>query len=229
MSIKAEVEQLIKEQIDPLLSDNKLMDTFFSLLMNDDFAHRLIDRLFSGQPSELIQILQKDPTITQSKNRITIFNSIAYMIAVETDSDLLVDELILLLVAKGIDFHVDGDLDHKFIRHVMNLGDLESVSVTLGAKLDFLDNYGMTCFSTCIDRRLRNKIAHGDYLIDNEGKFRTIEKKGRKEVDLKSKLEKLECFNNLMATRLYDALVRIGKVPPLDSGKKDKDKSTATA
>jgi hypothetical protein len=90
------------------------------------------------------------------------------------------------------------------MRHATSLADLESASVSLAAKLDFLKACGLPCFEKYIDRKLRNKIAHTDFVISKEGKFRMFDNDKRKEVAVEQKLEMLQCFTSLIYARLME-------------------------
>ena len=101
---------------------------------------------------------------------------------VELIGNAFVDQTILLLIAGGRDLHLGPDYNRRYVRHAASLADLESPSVPLSVKLDFLDSNGLSLFSKWIGRSLRNKIAHLNFVID-EGNFKI----GNKRIDLQQK------------------------------------------
>jgi hypothetical protein len=117
-----------------------------------------------------------------------------------------------MMAAKGNDFHIEPDFDHNYIRHATSLEDLESASATLGAKLDFLKTCGFPCFEKYIDRKLRNKIAHTNFTISDEGVFRVFQNKKRKQVLIGQKLEILQFFISLINERLFEKIKIIVKI-----------------
>jgi hypothetical protein len=63
-------------------------------------------------------------------------------------------------------------------------------------KLEFLEENEITFFSKWIDRDLRNRIAHSDYEINDEGQL-VLEAKGKKNtVDIKQKLDVFFQYSN---------------------------------
>jgi hypothetical protein len=52
---------------------------------------------------------------------------------------------------------------------------------------------GLSFFEKCIDRTLRNDIAHANFKIADDGRFFQLTKKGKREVDV---LQKLQCFSH---------------------------------
>jgi hypothetical protein len=201
--LKFQIETAVKEQIDPLFDEKPVMEKWFRLMNSENSAKRIIKKL-SGQPSELIKVLGSDPKAKGSKEKSTLLKAFSYLLSVEVDGNLLVDIFILMMVAKGNDFHIEADYNHKFIRHATSLADFESMSVSLAAKLDFLKACGLPCFEKYIDRKLRNKIAHTDFVISKEGKFRMFDNNKRKEVVVEQKLEMLQYFTSLIYARLME-------------------------
>jgi hypothetical protein len=90
---------------------------------------------------------------------------------------------VLLLVAKGVDFHLEPDYEHRYTRHARSLEEIESPGLPL-SKLDFLKLNGLTFFSKWIDRDLRNCIAHLDFEIDDNVDLIVLRKAKRRRIDL---------------------------------------------
>ena len=91
-----------------------------------------------------------------------------YLIETELIGTVYVDRVLLLLIGKGIDFHLEPDFNHRYTRHATSLEDIQAPSISLAAKLDFLEANNLTFFNKWINRNLRNKIAHLDYTIKND-------------------------------------------------------------
>jgi hypothetical protein len=75
--------------------------------------------------------------------------------------------IILLLIACGKDFHVEGTRDFPTTFHAATVEDLESPSIGLTVKKRFLERCGLNTTAKLIDTCLRNKIAHLN-LTENE-------------------------------------------------------------
>jgi hypothetical protein len=118
--------------------------------------------------------------------------AIVYLTYVETIGDFYVNLTILLLTAKGIDFHLEPDYDHRYTRHAHLLEEIESPSIPLSTKLDFLKLNGLPFFSEWINKTLRNDIAHINFEISEKGDFIALRKGKRKKINL---TEKFITFN----------------------------------
>jgi len=114
---------------------------------------------------------EKIEDFPKHKKAINVVGAFGYLAMVETAASIYVDLTILILIAKGQDLHLGPDRKHMYIRHAMSLEDLESPTLPLSVKLDFLDLNGFPFFSKWIDRDLRNKIAHLDFDFDQNGNF----------------------------------------------------------
>jgi hypothetical protein len=125
-------------------------------------------------------------------------DAITYLLETELMGTAYIDRVLLLLIGKGIDFHLEPDYDHRYARHATSLEDLQAPSLSLAIKQDFLEANDITLFSKMIDRPLRNKIAHLDYIIENDC-FYYKDRKGKKtQVNFSEKIRIL--------TEYYDAL-----------------------
>lgn len=132
----------------------------------------------------------------ESQKSLSFMEAFNYLSSVELVGTLFVDLAILLLIGKGYNLHMEPDYEHRFTRHAASLEDLESPTLPLSIKLDFLELHGLTFFSKWIDRVLRNKIAHLNFVIDENGDFFMLSKKGRrKKVDLSKKFSRFaNCY-----------------------------------
>lgn len=79
---------------------------------------------------------------------------------VESLGNTIVNLVVMLLVADGRDFHIECQHTTPRIKHAMTIKDLEIERVSLTTKLNFLRENGLKKFSSLVDTRLRNIIAH---------------------------------------------------------------------
>jgi len=89
----------------------------------------------------------------------------SYLGLVESLGTALADILIMLLVANGIDFHIDRSWKSPQIKHALTMKDLEDKNITLGMKLSFLRQNGISTLSSIIDTETRNQIAHMKFQV----------------------------------------------------------------
>ena len=65
--LKGQIEAAVKEQIEPLFKERSIVEKWHRLLLSMDSADRIVKRLFSGQPSELLKSLCENPDLKKSK------------------------------------------------------------------------------------------------------------------------------------------------------------------
>ncbi len=187
-----EVEQEVKQQLVPLFAD--FYPSSAKFLMYKKYRLAFSERISKANQfnnyivglTEIIGPISSTDTKDKRKSKV-LLGALLYLSEVELLGNILVDEAILLLVAGGADLHLEPDYEHRYVRHVNSLEDLQSPSLSLSVKLDFLDSNGLGCFSKWINRPLRNKIAHLDFDIDEEGHF----KLGKKTINLG---QQMKCF-----------------------------------
>ena len=149
-----------------------------------------------GWPESLIDIITKPGGIA-----VELF---AYLGAVETLGNTIVDIVVMLVIANGRDFHIEGKYGTPRVRHVEEISDLHGVALT--AKLNFLRDNGIKTLPSMIDSNLRNDIAHLNFKFDPEKKDIFIRKKPARDV-LAEGLRRLN-----MVFEVYDELQKIEKV-----------------
>jgi len=149
--------------------------------------------------------------ITPSESKITrcLTDVLEYLTSIETNGDLAVNLMLLLLTADGDHIHLQPDREHLYIRHAMQLKDLETPSLSLGNKRDFLVSHGLAFFEKWINTTLRNKIAHADFHIDTEGSFFIIKEKEdgtktRTPFDISKELSTFRMYNNAFLSMLME-------------------------
>ncbi len=92
----------------------------------------------------------------------------SYLGLVETLGTGLADILIMLLVANGIDFHLERSSKFPRIKHAITMKDLKDDWIPLASKLTFLRENGITTVPTTIDTKTRNRIAHMNFNINGK-------------------------------------------------------------
>lgn len=194
-----EIEEEVRKQLAPLFA------VFYTDSPRFEIYKRHIPQFIERmrKPKVLLTTLAETMNICASAQektsypRVRVFiGAVTYLAFAEIYVDIFVNQVILLLIAGGHDLHLEPDYKHRYTRHVNSLEDLDSPALSLSVKLDFLEVNGVPFFSKWIDRPLRNKIAHLEFEINDNGEFFIFEEKGRKKVDLFRKLQTLaEYFN----------------------------------
>jgi hypothetical protein len=184
-----EIEVEVRTQLEPLFLEFYRGSKMYKAYC--EYLAKLVERINRSQ--DFFDIVKLAYEAQAEPKAITALHTLLYLTQIELVGTSYVDMMILLLTAKGIDLHLEPDYNHRYTRHVTSLEDLESPSLTLNVKLDFLKMNGLSFFEKCIDRSLRNDIAHANFKIDDNGKFFQLTKKGKREVDM---LQKLLCFYN---------------------------------
>jgi hypothetical protein len=159
---------------------------------------------------QTIPACEKIEELPKYRKARNIVNAFGYLAEVETTASIYVDIAILILIAKGQDLHLGPDRKHMYIRHAMSLEDLESPTLPLSVKLDFLDLNGFSFFSKWIDRDLRNKIAHLDFDFDENGNL-LLTNGERKEIKLEEKIFSFVKYLDVMATVFGEELEKTRK------------------
>ena len=145
---------------------------------------------------------------------MTFQNAIYYLSLIEVLGNNYVDQTILLLIGCGYAFHLEPYETHRYIRHAKTLEDIESPSVTLSIKLDFLYNNGFTFFKKWIKRNLRNKIAHLDFEIDKKGFIlfkEHINQKKMTKINLGEELNTFLCYFTCVSEIFTEEIMKTGK------------------
>lgn len=108
------------------------------------------------QASEITIKLDDD----YKKVKSELYATFSYLGFVESLGNTTVDMVVLLLIANGIDFHIECQHRTPRMIHATKIEDLERERVSLTTKLNFLRDNGLKVFTSLIDTKLRNKIAH---------------------------------------------------------------------
>lgn len=89
-----------------------------------------------------------------------------YLGLIESVGNTLVDIIIMLIVANGIDFHIE--CRNRRIKHTTSIKDLEKERVPLSYKMEFLEDNGIKTLTSIIDSHIRNQIAHLSFTIKQD-------------------------------------------------------------
>jgi len=158
---------------------------------------QILERLI--RVNATMRALVESTPLLQSKKMsprfFCVLRAIIYLFYVELVGNFYVNLAMLLLVGKGHVLHLEPDRKHGYIRHATSLKEIELA--TLSVKLDFLKSKGLDLFRKWIDTSLRNKIAHSDFDVDDNGNFFLVNAKGqRKKVDLMQKMQTFMDYYN---------------------------------
>ncbi len=195
-----ELYDQIKEQFAPIF--NKFYKTSSSYKKYLESYTQLNSRLLRIQSigedmNELQEIVSSKDIPSKYHGIMTAF---AYLLRVEVLATFFIDLTLLLLIDEHTCLHLDPDDTHKFVRHASSLEDIESPDLPLSRKLAFLETHKITFFKRYIDKTLRNRIAHGNFFVDVNGDFYTINPKGNKnKEDLIQKINKLTNLINALS------------------------------
>jgi hypothetical protein len=125
----------------------------------------------------------------------TIQWMLAYLGLVESLGNIMADTLVFLLVANGIDFHIESRHSTPRIRHALNPEELEKEQVSLATKLNFLKQNGIEKTALVINTKLRNDIAHMNIKV--KGNVVLIRGQPAKEKTFDNSLRLLHAFNKM--------------------------------
>jgi hypothetical protein len=200
MAIK-EVENDVNEQLIALLNEDSILESL-KVMMSDKST---IDRLkrarnFAKQNQELFFILRQQ--VKGNKRFETFIDALFYMFQFEVYTSLNVDFLMFLLMEKNSDFSLNYER-RKTQTQICSVDDL--FEIPLGTKLDYLASKKnkIDCFRKYAKTTLRNKIAHMDFKIDEEGHFFIYDAlKGFEEINLKEALTNLANLNSMVQHKI---------------------------
>lgn len=163
-----QINRKIEAELKPFLESIKRMDrksANFRLFKQaiHDFSPKY------GHAWKIFDFIARDMewyTEYAAKEEVTTL--FAYLGLIESLGNTFVDLLVMLIVANGIDFHVENIHETPHIRHANSIEDLEKNRVPLGTKLNFLKDNGITELAKSIDSKLRNDIAHLNFDIKDD-------------------------------------------------------------
>jgi len=214
--IPADIKNQVESQLQPLFSNFYASSEQYVLYKKYEdyyeYKFRKADDFF-GVTYELnnfylLEGLSKSKVDPIDQKRHLNFNyAFNYLMLVETIGTLYINQVILLLIGSGHTFHLEPDINHRYIRHAKSLEDIESPVISLASKLDFLAEHGLSFFSKWIDRQLRNRIAHLDFDIDEKGDFFIIKNK-KKKINLLKKIKEFEMYSKLLDNIFYEEIYK---------------------
>jgi len=121
-----------------------------------------------------LQLQQSKISETGQKKQNTIIDMFVYLGLVESIGAMIIDFAILLLIAYGVDFHVERTHDFPRIIHAETFEDLQSSNISLTSKINFLERHRLEMTAKIVNTDLRNKIAHLNLTsndLDKEGEL----------------------------------------------------------
>jgi len=121
----------------------------------------------------------------------TLVNLFGYLGLVESIGTAMVDFALILLILNKRAFHIEHQRAVPSIRHATSLKDFEDAMTTLGAKLGFLRQNSLDFFANMIKKQLRNRIAHLQFEIDDNGNAWYKKKKQKKTIDVDAEIREL--------------------------------------
>lgn len=158
----------IKSELEPFLDrirmtpQDRLLDfkaSYLKFITRYEQSSKIVEFIMFGQIAE---VDDNAPISDQ------LFDLFFYLGLVESFGNCYVDLLVMLLIANGRDFHIETMHSTPRIKHVNSMNDLEKEKVPLTTKLNFLKDNGIKTFSSIIDSKLRNIIAHLNFeIIEN--------------------------------------------------------------
>jgi hypothetical protein len=190
--IVSELEPFLdKLRMGPMDSIHGFEDSYRKFMARIEDANSKINFLMIGQTVE---------EISGSSISKQVFDLFFYLGLVESYGNCFVDLLVMLLIANGKDFHIESLHSSPRIKHVNSMNDLEKEKVPLTTKLNFLRDNGIDTFSSIIDSRLRNDIAHLNFKINEN----TIIIRGKPTSDLiRSSFDKLMTATTSVSMSLH--------------------------
>jgi hypothetical protein len=149
------------------------VEPFLDCLRTDPAVYSKFARAYSSFSKRV----QRAATITlklthdASKVHSNLYKTFSYLGFIESYGNTIVDLLVFLCVATGIDFHIECQHTTPRIKHAETIDDLENERVPLTTKINFLRDNGLIVFSSLIDTELRNTIAHMKFEIKGDEVF----------------------------------------------------------
>lgn len=193
-------EDYFKEQIVALLNENSTLDALANILKLESNRKMLVKaRNTIKQMQPLIMALRQTKEVKQSRINETVIDAIFYLFSVEASATLLVNFFTILMHIKGIDHNIPAIRYGKKLRlHATSLEDLASTYIPLTSKLEYLKFCKFPYFENYINTNLRNKIAHMDFEIRDNGDFFLSEEKTdkKKKINILQELDRLLDFNS---------------------------------
>ncbi len=117
-----------------------------------------------GNKVSSISVFENNSKRPESSPIVKMF---MYLGLVESLGVAFINLIMLLLITCGSDFHIEQHHHIPRIIHAETIEDLQSTSIGLSSKVEFLKNNGLTRTSKLVNTDLRNKIAHLN-LSENE-------------------------------------------------------------
>lgn len=151
------IQKEITEELMPLLDNLRTKRADYELFKRayKRFQSEFNQALKYGQRFARYSAL---PTDASPSLKDTVYALFSHVVLVESLGNSLLDMIVMLLVANGKDFHINRG---KGIGHINKIGELHNVS--LGRKVFFLKDNGITKLTKFVNTTLRNKVSHLEF------------------------------------------------------------------
>lgn len=198
---KSSMYSKLKSSIAPLKKEleDETSKTYAFIKSNSKALHSSLLRDLEVL-SVIGDLLDEIKKITNLKIR-SLLNLFYYLGLVESVGIDMIDNVLILLIACGHDIHIE----RRYIEHVSCFEDLEKIE--LWKKLEFLEEHDLKPVASIFDRRLRNRIAHINFIIEDDG---TVKTKEGSPIDIYAKISSLQ--TNLMCLNLVTIDIELPRI-----------------
>jgi hypothetical protein len=173
-----EYTNLLKS-VSPLVETIKTSDSAKQSLR--PYAQTLMDRF--EKSAERMKLFKEDAHAEGKDELTTLRKAFLYLGIFESSVTNLVDLVLMVFVINHHDFYVYSNR-----AYARRLDDLDNAS--LGEKLAFLNYHRLEVFSQNLNKDLRNKVAHMDFDVNEDGTISV----GQQKFDLEYEILQLSAF-----------------------------------
>jgi len=149
----------IKSELEPFLNSLRAMDTSSRNFKLFKQAYSYFENKHK-RAGKIVHTIFQAERISSRKVKDVVYMLFIYLGVIESIGNSIVNILVMLLIANGMDFHIERAHDFPRIKHAASIRELEKERVPLTTKLNFLKYNGITELTSIIDSKLRNTIAH---------------------------------------------------------------------
>ena len=206
------IKTVIETELDPFITKIYEMGAESERFRLFKEAYQYFNSKYQNKRHLFASILDAASEISVEKIKDQLHLLFVYLGTIESIANTVVDMLVMLLVVNGRDLHIEcKGFRTPRIRHVVSIKeDLEKERIALGMKISFLRENGIKEFTSIIDTKLRNRIAHLDFEIKDDN----VLIKGKPAViDAIFGLKKLLVAISTTTGMLYDAATERGIIP----------------
>jgi len=166
---RKEIDGKIRSELQPFLDAVISKRANYELFKDAFFTYR--DK--ARKSRKIMEALVPGKWLFAPKKKIdekeTAHLRFVYLGLVESFGNSIAEIISMLLIANGIEFHIERRRGVPRIKHVVSVDDFENNYISLGTKLAFLEDNKIKKLPSIINSRLRNDIAHFNFKIKKEG------------------------------------------------------------